>query len=164
MNRVEWLTCGQYFLDAHQVMHFRAYEIADVGRQAGAVSLNAPPADLLPNALKLIEKVLGWIRWKDGSSAILVNSWYRDEAYNRAVGGAARSLHLTCGAADINKRGWSAERLALTLHREHPDRDKLGIGLYPTFVHVDIRGFLGRRAPARWAGGVGVDRGWWRAS
>jgi len=32
----------------------------------------------------------------------------------------------------------------------HPLSDQFGIGNYNTFTHIDIRGMLGRRSPARW--------------
>ncbi len=91
---------------------------------------------------------------------IIVNSWFRSTAYNRAVGGGVRSIHLTGAAADIRKFGWSPRRLALALHNDYPLTDELGIGLYTNFVHVDVRGLIGRRAPARWSG-KGVESGWW---
>lgn len=57
---------------------------------------------------------------------------------------------------------WSPERVALALLNDYPLADKLGLGLYVSsrFVHVDVRGLLGRRAPARWSG-KGARRRWW---
>lgn len=162
MTRAEWLVCGQYLLDAHGVENFRAYEVADVGRRRGTVVLQAPPASLVLNAVTLYEEVLGWIRNELGAPApVHVTSWYRDPDYNAAVGGASGSVHMTCAAADINKSGWTPRDLALAIHNEHPDSTRLGIGLYRTFVHVDVRGFIGRSAPARWPGS-GIEAGWWQ--
>lgn len=162
MTRDEFLLAGGFFLEAHGVQNFRAYEVANVGRLANGrgPALLAPPPELMPNALRLIEDVLEWVRWYRGPAPVHVSSWYRDPAYNAAVGGASQSLHMTCGAADINKTGWSPLKLARTIHHDHPHSDKLGIGCYRTFVHVDVRGWLGRRAPARW-GPVG---NWWEAA
>ena len=67
-------------------------------------------------------------------------------------------MHLTCGAADINKRGWTPLALARAIHTRYPDQHLLRIGLYPGFVHVDIRGFLKRISPARWGGD------WWKVA
>ena len=71
-------------------------------------------------------------------------------------------MHLTGGAADITKDGWPPARVALALLNDYPMADELGLGLYETFTHVDVRGMIGRRAPARWSGeGVG---NWWLES
>ena len=69
--------------------------------------------------------------------------------YNKKIGGVPWSMHLTCGAADIVKVGYTPSQVADMLEA-HPLADKLGIGRYNTFTHVDIRGWLGREAPARW--------------
>lgn len=149
MNRKEWeIACG-FCLEAHGPFNFSALEICDVGRIHGTAVLQAPPAELLQHALKLLP-VLEWIRWWGGPAPVRVNSWYRDPEYNAAVGGAENSMHLTCGAADISKDGWDPRDLAMALDANHSATRKLGIGVYPTFVHVDIRGFIGRKAPARW--------------
>jgi hypothetical protein len=36
------------------------------------------------------------------------------------------------------------------LLEDHPDAQRLGIGCYENFTHLDVRGHIGRRAPARW--------------
>jgi hypothetical protein len=162
MTRAEWLLVGTYLLEAHEVEHFRAYEVADVGRTRGSAVLTAPPPTVAQNALVLYDEALEWIRNRLGEpAAVHVSSWYRSPEYNRAVGGASRSVHMTGAAADINKSGWSPRDLALAIHRSHPQPEVLGVGLYQTFVHVDVRGFLGRRAPARWSG-AGVPSDWWQ--
>lgn len=161
MTRAEWLVTGQYVLDAHGVEDFRAYEVADVGRTRGNARLEAPPPHLILNAVTLYDEVLRWIRNELGSpAAVHVSSWYRSPGYNRAIGGASRSLHMTCAAADINKQGWSPRDLARAIHKDHPRSQALGLGLYRGFVHVDVRGLIGRQAPARWQG-VGVEPRWW---
>ena len=77
------------------------------------------------------------------------HSWYRDSAYNHRIGGVPGSMHLTCGAADVTKAGFTPDEVADILER-HPDSDEFGIGRYKTFTHIDIRGRIGRNAPARW--------------
>lgn len=162
MTKAAWETSAGFFLEAHGVEHFTAAEICAVGKLRGGALLDAPPADFMLIALKLIEGPLGWIRWYENPAPIRVNSWYRSTGYNAAVGGATDSMHLTGGAADITKRGWTPLRIVLALHNDYPMADQLGLGLYTTFVHVDIRGMLGRRAPARWSGD-NVDDGWLEA-
>jgi len=58
-------------------------------------------------------------------------------------------MHLTGGAADVVKIGFTPDEVADILER-HPDSDQFGIGRYKTFTHIDIRGMIGRRSPARW--------------
>lgn len=150
----------QAFLDAAGIEHFRAYEVADVGRARalgdGRVArLKAPAAELWGNALPTL-RVLEWLRAELGGKPVHVTSGYRDPAYNWAVGGSARSLHVACNAFDVQVTGTASLALAERLSA-HPEARRLGIGVYRTFVHVDTRGTLGRPAPARW----GTPDEWW---
>ena len=76
---------------------------------------------------------------------IVVNSGYRSEAHNAKVGGEKNSLHVLGQAADLaplkKDMDWLPflHQLALNLN------PRGGVGLYDTFVHVDIRG-----KKARW--------------
>lgn len=163
MTSDEWIRTGEFALSVHDAQvrperrsHFRAVEIAPVGRQRfhpaqnRIVTLQAPTPKVFATAIILIDLVLEWVRAFDGAAPVAVSSWYRDEAYNSSIPGAARnSMHSTGGAADITKVGWTSSRLALALH-QHPRSRDLGIGVYDSFVHVDIRGILSRQAPARW--------------
>ena len=149
MKRADWIeVCGNE-LAAHGIENFHPLEICDVGRiSVAGHALQAPPLELLPNAIKLLG-ILGSIRSCPTTAPILVNSWYRDATYNHDVGGVANSMHLQLGAADITKAGYTPDQLA-DLIEAHPDSDKLGVGRYPTFTHIDVRGMIGRDAPARW--------------
>jgi len=53
------------------------------------------------------------------------------------------------GAADIVKVGWSPSDVA-DLIDDSPWAKQLGLGRYQSFTHVDVRGMIGRPAPARW--------------
>ncbi len=161
MTQEEWRAGAGFFLEAHGVVNFTAEEICPVGKTHKTATLYAPPPEFILNSLKLIEGPLDWIRWYEGSAPVGVNSWFRSEAYNRSVGGGKNSIHLTGGAADITKRRWTPLRIALAFAHDYPMAEQLGIGLYPTFVHVDIRGMIGRRAPARWTG-KGAEKNWWK--
>lgn len=81
-------------------------------------------------------------------------SGFRTEAYNRSIGGARLSRHVQGDAADLRPpRGWTSARLhALILKMYNAGELPLlgGLGLYPGFVHVDVR--PGARL-ARWTGG-----------
>ena len=68
---------------------------------------------------------------------VRISSGYRTPAYNKRVGGKARSQH-TCGtAADITIPGVSPSQVAAFARSLMPDWG--GIGIYPTFTHVDVR-------------------------
>lgn len=127
----------QSYLTEHDIKHFSAAEINPVGRKAKDVELQEAPKDLWPNAIYTL-KVLEWLRGQWGE-AIVVNSGYRDPAYNKAVGGENDSTHMLFMAFDISMRTRTPKEIAQRLEK-HPDANKLGIGIYKTFVHVDCRG------------------------
>jgi len=148
VERNEWVELCQAFLDKNGVKHFSPLEIADVGREANGYCLEAPALSKLKNALPLI-RVLEWLREYDITAPVLINSWYRDRNYNRSIGGVSRSMHLTLGACDIVKIGFTPRQVALALQM-HPQSRTFGIGRYDNFTHLDVRGQLGMTAPARW--------------
>lgn len=160
-TREGFLFAAAAFLEAHGVENFRAYELADVGRVAtrggkvvhaphGApITLQAPPARMWTNALRLIE-VLEWLR--DGHP-MHVHSWFRDPVYNVAIGSdASNSVHTILGAADVDHGDYRQPHEVVQRLMDYRHASRLGIGQYRTFVHIDVRGYLGRPAPARWAG------------
>lgn len=103
------------------------------------------PCNLLPNVTKLATQ-LQVLRDYLGES-IHVNSGYRTPAYNKRVGGKSASQHLQAKAADITCKSKTPKQLAAVIEKLIT-AGKLkfgGVGLYPGFVHVDIR--AGR---ARW--------------
>ena len=154
MTKDKWVEmCGKA-LAVEGIDNFHPLEICDVGRKApdgqlyGAHHLTAPPFHLVLNALKLCH-VLCDLREAVRTTPVLINSWYRDIIYNHRIGGVSRSMHLTCGAADITKPGFTPSEVADILE-SHPDSDKFGIGRYKSFTHLDVRGMIGRSSPARW--------------
>src|SRR5690606_34392842 len=83
----------------------------------------------------------------DIKKPISINSGYRSPSYNKRIGGAAKSEHLTGRAGDIVVGG-------MTPLQVHTKIDQLikagkmkngGLGIYNTFVHYDVRDI-----PARW--------------
>lgn len=148
MTKDEWIeVCGNALKTA-DIQHFHPLEIADVGRLAGHQRLKVPPLDLIPVVMQLCRVLLD-LRLAIRPMPVLVNSWYRNASYNDQIGGVSRSMHLIGGAADVVKRGFSPNEVADILET-HPDSDQFGIGRYETFTHIDIRGMIGRSAPARW--------------
>lgn len=75
---------------------------------------------------------------------VTITSAYRNEAYNKKVGGAGYSQHKYGMAADICINGVSPAAIALYVETIMPNTG--GIGIYSSFVHVDVR-----TARARWS-------------
>lgn len=76
---------------------------------------------------------------------VIINSAYRNDAYNKKVGGADYSQHKYGMAADIYIDGVSPATIASYVETIMPNTG--GIGIYRNFVHVDVRA-----ARARWNG------------
>lgn len=79
----------------------------------------------------------------------ITGSGYRTPAHNKKVGGAPKSQHLTCSAADINADGYTPKQLYNQIEKliSTGKMKQGGLGLYKTFVHYDTRG-----TAARWVG------------
>jgi uncharacterized protein YcbK (DUF882 family) len=100
-----------------------------------------------PHLVDLLEK----IRAKFGKE-IRVNSAYRTPSYNRSLSGAAKySQHMYGNAADITIPGVTPREIYNWVNTFHQG----GLGVYPTFTHIDVRDKLGGKL-ARWAKGVSL--------
>lgn len=95
--------------------------------------------ELRLNATKLLEAVNTLLK-DSGFTLLKLSSGYRSAAINASVGGAKRSLHMTCCALDIadpsgTLESWVSTQqdklAALGLWQEHPDST-------PGWVHLDI--------------------------
>lgn len=80
--------------------------------------------------------VLQKIRNHFGKS-ITINSAYRNAAYNKKIGGVSNSQHTKGTAADIVVKDIAPEEVAK--YAEYIMPNKGGIGLYGSFVHIDVR-------------------------
>ena len=89
-------------------------------------------------------KVLQKIRNHFGK-AVTITSAYRTPTKSKAVGGQAYSQHLYGRAADIKVKGVAPKKVAAYAEKILPKSG--GIGVYNTFVHVDVRS-----SKARWKG------------
>lgn len=76
---------------------------------------------------------------------VYINSAYRTEAHNKKVGGATYSQHKYGTAADIHINGVTQKALAAFIETLMPNTG--GIGIYNSFVHVDVR-----QTKSRWHG------------
>lgn len=77
--------------------------------------------------------------------AVIINSAYRTEAHNKSIGGATYSQHKYGLAADIHINGVTPKEIAVYVETLMPSSG--GIGIYKSFVHVDVR-----RVKSRWNG------------
>lgn len=70
---------------------------------------------------------------------IHVNSGYRTKSYNKKVGGAPASQHLTASAADITTKNRSPKQVKAIIEKliKEGKMKNGGIGLYMGWVHYD---------------------------
>lgn len=90
--------------------------------------------------VKILQKIRDHFK-----APVTINSGYRTASHNKKVGGAAYSQHLYGMAADITVKG--VEPKTVYAYAETLLPDSGGIGLYKTFVHVDVR-----KTKSRWNG------------
>lgn len=78
---------------------------------------------------------------------LAINSGYRCEKHNKAVGGSPNSQHVQGTAVDIRPLGGMSLKDLCQLAEKIPGFASGGIGYYPIsgFIHLDVRG-----TPARW--------------
>lgn len=74
---------------------------------------------------------------------VTITSAKRCKAHNADVGGVDNSRHLSGEAADIKVKGIAPE-VVYDYINASVYGEFVGMGLYNTFVHVDVRGFVGR--------------------
>ena len=105
--------------------HFRVYEFA-CKDGSDVVFISTALVEILEN-----------IRQHFGA-AVTVTSGYRTVSYNKTVSGSASaSQHCSGLAADIKVAGVSPDRVAD--YAEQLLGSHGGVGIYDTFVHVDVR-------------------------
>ncbi len=81
------------------------------------------------------------LRLDCGNRGVVINSGYRTKKHNKNVGGASNSQHIYGKAADIVVRGVSA---GTVYNKATSVFYNGGVGKYPTFTHVDTRGYKAR--------------------
>lgn len=94
--------------------------------------------------------ILQGIRDKFGVP-VTINSAYRTVTHNRKEGGKMFSQHLYGTAADIVVKGVDPIEVARYAHKVMQGFG--GVGLYPNFTHIDVRGSY-----ARWDTRSGVEK------
>tara|TARA_A100001391_G_scaffold52724_2_gene32218 strand:+ start:648 stop:1049 length:402 start_codon:yes stop_codon:yes gene_type:complete len=107
------------------------------------------PWDLVPNVVECAEN-LQVLRDHIGKAITLISGW-RSPLYNKKIGGATKSKHMTGQAADIRVKGMKPDEIAEIIETliEEGKMKQGGLGVYPksNFVHYDCRG-----TRARWRG------------
>lgn len=118
------------------------------------------PAEWIATRLRPLCEALEAIREACGGRAVTIVSGYRSPAQNTRVGGARQSQHVQGRAADIRVAGVAPAEV----HRQILDLDRAGriaiggLGLYPSWVHVDVRARPADGHLAQWTGsGVGSE-------
>lgn len=103
------------------------------------------PAEFMKNC-KEVANNLQALRNSLGVPVTITGSGYRTPSHNKEVGGAKESQHLTASAADINAKGFTPKQLAAKIESliKAGKMKQGGIGIYPNFVHYDIRGIKAR--------------------
>ena len=105
------------------------------------------PEDLMDNVTFLAEN-LQKLRDRLGVPNTII-SGYRSPEYNKRCGGVKRSQHLLATAADIRVANHSpadVQGIVISMIKDD-EMHQGGVGVYPSFLHYDVRG----RA-ARWKG------------
>jgi zinc D-Ala-D-Ala carboxypeptidase len=82
------------------------------------------------NLVEKIQKLRDYL-----GKPIIVVSGYRTPEYNKLIGGAPKSQHMQGKAADIKVTGVSPYEVAKAAKTIGFN----GIGIYPTFTHIDVR-------------------------
>jgi len=100
------------------------------------------PPEWVEARLAPLCKALERLRAELGGARVTVVSAYRPLPYNRALGSEDTSQHVQGRAADIQVEGHSAEHVHATALRlyEVGELEIGGLGIYDTFVHLDVRG------------------------
>lgn len=94
-----------------------------------------------PNLIHELDLLRGYV-----NIPFKITSSYRDEEYNRSVGGGDNSQHLLGNAIDISTIGWTGVNKHEFLSRA--TEMNLSIGIYDTFFHIDYR----NSRPVIWVG------------
>lgn len=120
--------------------HFAARELLTATDHFKDGVKNSPPPPGLWRNIIETARVLDELR-KHLSAPIIITSTYRNESYNKAIGGSPNSRHTRYNALDFYSQHVKPDVLAQTLLSWRAEgRFRGGVGTYPSFVHLDTRG------------------------
>ncbi|NJL87528.1 MAG: peptidase M15 [Leptolyngbyaceae cyanobacterium SM1_1_3] len=101
------------------------------------------PADAaVVDGILKIAGVMEEVREYLGDRPITINSWYRDPASNRRVGGASKSRHISGDAVDFVVAGIAPPQVNRQLEAWWNSRG--GLASANSFTHIDARGYKAR--------------------
>jgi uncharacterized protein YcbK (DUF882 family) len=135
--------------------HFSMQEILNAG--STDYKLEDIPEDLHQNivpTIKVLEALREWY-----GKPIFLNCTFRSVSHNARVGGARNSIHMLFNAVDFTV---SLKSDLILLYEQLIKYDSvqtfefikpksMGIGRYPTFLHLDTRGIFNMKS-SRWRG------------
>lgn len=129
------------WFNRHKFQHFTAPEFTsyfEVTRRG--VTNSYPPEAAWPEIIHAL-RVVDELRAHFGKPIVLLSS-YRNSEYNKRCGGVSNSQHRYFRALDICMVGVQPRELYnVLLEWRREGRFTGGLGLYPTFVHIDTRGY-----------------------
>jgi len=127
------------------ISQFISYQEAT---HTGTGLANIPTADHLAAMQYVAQKVFDRVR-ANFKKPIAVNSFYRSQAVNRAVGGAFTSQHTSGEAIDMDGKGEVSNAAIFHYIKDNLDFDQLiwehGNSTEPDWVHVSLKSGLNRR-------------------
>jgi uncharacterized protein YcbK (DUF882 family) len=77
---------------------------------------------------------------------IKITSGFRDSSFNKKIGGASQSRHITGQAADLKIEGYTPKQVAAIIEKliASGKMKQGGLGIYSTWIHYDVRGTAAR--------------------
>ena len=143
----------QWYEGAHPtISHFSAGEILSTcqNKKKGVYN-SVPPIHLWANILPTIH-LLDAVR-KELGYPLYLNSVHRNPAYNKAIGGSPKSMHMRFNAIDFcGKRGKPKDWAEAVMVQRTLGVSVGGVGTYPGFVHADTRDNWKGRVHTTWTG------------
>jgi uncharacterized protein YcbK (DUF882 family) len=126
-------------LDKRGVEHFSAKECLFLGANNAVHKNNHAPTKALWKNFWPIIDIADTARDRIGKP-LRITSGYRSPAYNKSVGGVSNSQHVQFKALDLAAPRPVLRKLYAELMAMRQEGQKIAIGRYATFIHIDVRG------------------------